>query len=352
MGNRVIFPILCKRKFESGKYLRFVLSLSFFTMLLATAEAAETERYEGTRKLMGVQFKIVVYSDNETKAAEAIEAAFERVRQIETRISDYRPTSEINQLCATAPHSTWQEVSNDVWEITNKSIELSKTSGGAFDITVGPLTKIWRYYRSRKQLPDLELLNKARQSVGHTLVKLDQQQKKLRLTKPGMRLDFGGIGKGYAADKALDVLKSFGIKSALIDASGDIVASEAPPGKNAWTVKISKMKNQESSTTINLRHCAVATSGDAYQFLEVAGVRYSHIVNPRTGLGLTVQSQVTVIAATATDADSFASAVSVLGPKNGIKLVNSIDAVEAQVLFLEHPAGDLKTCRTNKFPVE
>ena len=331
----------------------FVALLVIFVLPSFASTCAALEdlsRYEGSKKCMGVEFKIVVYANTRASATTAIEAAFERIDQIESRLSDYRASSEVNQLSASSPHDEFQDVSIDLWNVACHANQISRKTNGTFDVTVGPLTKIWRYARSRKKLPDQRLLDDAKRAVGYQNVEFDHTNKRLRLTHKDMRLDFGGIGKGYAADQAMKVLKNNGITSALVDASGDIVASGPPPGKPAWVVAIKNLRDGNSQSSVNLCNQSIATSGDAFQFLEIDGVRYSHIVNPKTGIGVTTQSQVTVIANSATLADSLASAVSVLGPEKGIKLIESFANVEAQVMYLANDSEEVAICKSSGFP--
>ena len=153
----------------------------------------------------------------------------------------------------------------------------------------------------------------------------------LRFKVDGMRLDFGAIAKGFACDEAITVLKKHGITSALVDGGGDICVSAAPPGKPGWRIQIEPEKPGEPAPLLVLEDCAVATSGDRYRFVEIDGKRYSHIVDPRTGLGLTSRLTVTIVAPNATDADAVASAVSVLGVKDGLKFVESVKGLEGMV---------------------
>ena len=211
----------------------------------------------------------------------------------------------------------------------------SEASGGAFDVTVGPVVKLWRRTRRTRELPDPADLAAARERVDWNAVALDERDRTVTIARPGVRLDLGGIAKGYAADAALAALREHGITRALIDAGGDLVAGDPPPGGDGWTVAVG-----EGGETLALANAAIATSGDAYKFTEVAGVRYSHIVNPRTGLGLTDQSTVTVLAGDGMTADALASAVSVLGPGAGVALLERAESAEGRV---ETPEGVRQT---------
>ena len=349
--NEFIHTTTISERRVSAKLIIALLVFFVLTGFVSTCGAFdELSRFEGTKKCMGVEFKIVVYADTAENASKAIEAAYERIEQIESRLSDYRASSEVNQLSASSPHEEFQDVSVDLWNVACRAYQISRKTDGAFDVTVGPLTKMWRYARTRKKLPDQRMLDEAKRAVGYEYIEFDHTKKRLRLTHRDMRLDFGGIGKGYAADQAIKVLKDNGIASALVDASGDIVASDPPPGKPAWVVAIKNLRDRDSQTSVKLFNQAIATSGDAFQYLEIDGVQYSHILNPKTGIGVTTQSQVTVIANSATLADALASAVSVLGPEKGINLIESIENVEAQVMFLHNDRDDVANCKSSGFP--
>jgi thiamine biosynthesis lipoprotein len=189
-------------------------------------------------------------------------------------------------------------VSDDLRDVLRAAVAVSEASDGAFDVTVGPLVALWRAARATGRLPDAAALEAARAKVGWR--KLEVRGNHVELA-PGMRLDLGGIGKGYAADAALATLRARGVERALVDIGGDLALGEGP-----WTVRVAGEPRE-------LERCGVAASGDTERFVEVDGVRYSHLLDPRTGLGLTHGIEVTVIAPTATEADAWASAASVLG---------------------------------------
>jgi thiamine biosynthesis lipoprotein len=210
---------------------------------------------------------------------------------------------------------------------------LSRRTDGAFDVTVGPLTKLWRRARRRGEFPANDLLLEARAATGYRNLRLDAAAKSAELLVPNMRLDLGGIAKGYAADEALASMAALGVTRAIVNAGGDVVAGNAPPSETGWRIGVASLERDSSpSRFLNIANCAVATSGDVWQFVEIDGVRYSHILDPRTGLGLTGRSSVTIVAPNGIAADSLASAVSVLGPRAGLKLVEETAQTEALVL--------------------
>ena len=295
---------------------------------------SEWTRFEFTQVHMGTEFKILLYAPDADAAAQASNAAFERISTLDTIMSDYNPGSELMQLCEHAGGPA-EHVSDDLFRVLSQAQELSRRSNGAFDVTVGPVIRLWRQARARGQLPDPARLGQALKLVGYQNLRLDTRNRTAELLKSGMLLDLGGIAKGYAADQAVAILKARGIPRALVAGAGDIAAGAPPPGRDGWVIEVAPLDPQDkiAPSLFLLHDGAVSTSGDSGQHLEVAGVRYSHIINPKTGLGLTGQSSVSVVAANGISADSLATAVSVLGPARGLELIKSYPG--AGVLFAE-----------------
>jgi FAD:protein FMN transferase len=274
---------------------------------------------------MGTRFRIVLYAVNEATARDAARAAFERIVALDNCMSDYKPGSELMRLCAKAGGEP-VPVSPELFTVLAKAQEVAEKSGGAFDVTVGPVVHLWRLARRTQRLPDTEKLAKARALVGYRNVRLDAATRTVQLLKPGMQLDLGGIAKGYADDEVLALLKQKGIAAALVAAGGDIAVSGAPPDKAGWDIAIVPLDPGDPSPHLVLHDSAVSTSGDAEQFVEIGGVRYSHIVDPRTGLGLIGHSQVTVVARRGIDSDSLTKVAAVLGPEKGLPLIEGAGA--------------------------
>jgi FAD:protein FMN transferase len=295
-----------------------------------------------------------VYGSDSSVANKAAEAAYARVRVLNGIFSDYDGSSEIRRLCEASGPGRPVKVSNELFTVLEASLRLSRETDGAFDVTVGPLTKLWRRARRQEVMPEPERLATERKLVGYKLVRLDPMSKSVELLRDNMRLDFGGIAKGYAADEALKVLAEHGFNRVLVDASGDITAGDPPPDAKFWVVAIEALRRRSTDQKVleeepegsagidsvpRLKICnqAVATSGDAYQSVVIGGRRYSHIVNPETGLGLNQRSSVTIIAPTGMMADALASAVSVLGPASGIALLEEPHwcGTDGYVMFAE-----------------
>ena len=269
-------------------------------------------RFEFSRPLMGTEFRILLYTRDSLLARQAAEKAFLRVDALEKIFSDYREDSEVTAICAGAGSKKWQKVSPELCYLTQYSKDLSKLTDGAFDVSTGALTKLWRKAFRQKQLPDIRELKVAKSTSGYEKIDLDVKKNKIRLLKSGLQLDFGGIAKGYAVDQALFELRKAGINSALVDGGGDIAAGNAPPGKDGWEIEyLAPGEDGPITKKISICGVAVATSGDTYRYLEWDGKRYSHIIDPRTGIGLTNRRIVTVFAPTCTMADAWATAISV-----------------------------------------
>jgi thiamine biosynthesis lipoprotein len=303
-----------------------------------TAVAAELERFEFTQVEMGVPFKFLLYAPDKVTAKGAFDTAFLRVAELNRALSDYDSNSELSRLSATSPSAAPVPLSADLWLMLDRSQTLARQSDGAFDVTVGPLVRLWRRARRQKEMPPADRLAEARAAVGYQHLQLDSDSRSARLLVPNMRLDLGGIAIGYAVDEAMKVLRERGITRALIDASGDILASDPPPGKSGWTVSVIPLSEDGTPTRdVLLVNAAISTAGDAFQHVVIDGRRYSHIVDPRTGLGLSDHTGVTVIAKDCLTADGLDTAVNVLGPEAGMKLVESTAGAE---VFIVRNTGD------------
>jgi thiamine biosynthesis lipoprotein len=316
-----------------------------------TRPDAALQRYEFQQPHMGTMFSITLYAPDEMKAREASDAAFTKVSDLDRTMSDYDPESELMQLCR-KPFGQPVRVSAELFDVLQKSQRVADLSGGAFDVTVGPVVRLWRRARRTGEMPDAEMLARARAAVGWKKLKLNARDQTVTLTVTNMQLDLGGVAKGYAADAALAVSKSHGISRALVAASGDIAVGDAPPGQSGWRVSVGALGSDPASKapvahTLLLENAAVSTSGDAEQFVVIEGKRYSHIVDPRTGIGLTERLQVTIVSRRATETDAFATAVSVLGAETGLRVVDSQSGLAA--LLLVKQGDGLKTLTSREW---
>ncbi len=289
------------------------------------------KRFQYSHRQMGTQIGLVFYDENKAKADSAAQLVFKRIDELNSRLSNYLPDSEINSL-SNKPFMK-VPVSNDLFYILKQSDNFSKKTKGAFDVTLGPLIELWRKARDNKQLPGIQEIRTAMVKTGSGNLQLPSKNV-VELTKVGMQLDVGGIGKGFAADEAIKILKNNGVNAALVDMGGDITVSDAPPDKDYWILGFSyyDKNGKEVFQKIKLKNRAVATSGDLYQYVVIDNMRYSHIIDPRSGRALSNNIQVTTIAPNGTMADAYASALSVLGVEEGKRVVSKTDGLEVFVV--------------------
>lgn len=330
---------------------RWIVAAAFLVLALPTLCSAEETRFAKTEIHMAVDVEIVVYAENQAAADKAFQAGFARIAELNKKLSDYDADSEVSQLSNSAGSSTAVRLSDDLFAVLKASQELSRASGGAFDATVGPFTKLWRRARRQKELPSAERIAEAREATGFAHLKLNESERTATLLKPGMRIDLGGIAKGFAVDEALKAIRQTGITKALVRASGDIVAGDAPPGQPGWIVGLAPLDpDEEPSVFIALLNNAVSTSGDSRQHLIVDGRRYSHLIDPRSGSPVEGRSAVSVIAPTGMQADSLASAVSVLGPKEGLRLIERTEKAAMRGIWETSPTEPLTIVESARFP--
>lgn len=335
---------------EAKGHIAAVLTglIVFLTGCSTTKQPKSLSRFEFTQPQMGVPFRIVLYAPDEATAKAAATAAFKHISALNDILSDYETDSELNQLSRTSGQDRWVKVSEHLWTLLRRSQEMARASDGAFDVTVGPCVTLWRKARREKEAPDEKRLMEARAAVGFQKLLLDPEQRAAKLLVPGMKLDLGAIAKGYGVDQALLVLRTNGIRHALVAGAGDLAVSGAPPGSKGWRIELATFDetNGPASSFVFLSHAALATSGDTFQHLEWKGKRYSHILDPRTGVGLTDHSLVTVIAPDCITADSLATAVSVMGP-SGMPLVEKAPRVSARIL--RAPEGKVECYKSERW---
>ena len=313
-----------------------ICSIFLSCIFTLATDAQDLERYQFRSNHMGSQFTIILYSDSEEKAALVSQGAFNLIEEINQVMSDYLPKSELNRLSATSGTNREVKVSESLYRILKTSKEISKQTEGLFDVTIGPLTRAWRMTRMmpKPELPDEEELNDLLKRVGYEYIHLDEENGTVLLEKEGMSIDLGGIAKGYAAERAVEYMSGRGIHLSLLDAGGDITLGEAPPGRNYWEVAIPVQKGSNGShIRLGLQNQTVTTSGDMFQYVEIDGVRYSHIIVPKTGLGSTRQQQASVISDNGMYADAYASALTLMEPEEGLRLIESIPNTEA-IIFV------------------
>lgn len=284
----------------------------FSLSISCLAVAGAMEKYSFERPLMGTKFSVVCYAKNREMAEKAAEAAFANAEEINAAASDYLPHSELS-LLSSKPVGIPVPLSPLLFDLLDHSRRLAEATDGAFDPTLGPMTKLWRETRLSGRLPEPEALAAARTASGWRHFTLDPEARTITLLRENMAFDLGGIAKGYAADLMLETLGEAGISQALITAGGDIRVGEAPPGREGWNVALKTFDVGKNEEILTLFNAAVSTSGDLHQSVEIDGVSYSHILDPATGLGLTRRIAASVIADEAKLSDALATAACVLG---------------------------------------
>lgn len=296
---------------------------SLLTWLMFSHLLIAEERYEFERPLMGTLFRIQTYASSREEALKAASAAFAEAEAINETASDYIADSELLSL-SKKPVGAPLPVSSRLFSLIAQARDMAELTGGAFDPTLGPYTKLWRESRRRKQLPSDDMLKLARGSCGYQRLNCDRNNSTITLQVSGMRLDLGGIAKGQAADAMLAVFFRHKLPSTSITAGGDVRLGAPPPMQKGWNVGVRTFDRNKDSETLVLSHCAVSTSGDLQQAIEINGKRYAHIIDPLTGLGLTRPVAATVIAPTAAQSDALATACCVLPQHKARDLIKAI----------------------------
>ena len=330
--------------------------LGALQMALAQAPAGDEpralQRFVFEKAEMGLPFRITLFATDELTAGAAANAAFARVGALNAVLSDYDDESELSRLSRTSGSGKAVPVSDDLWAVLERGQAMAERTDGAFDVTVGPLVNLWRRARRKQELPSPELIAEMRGRVGFRYLKLDGRMRTAELLIPEMRLDVGSIGKAYAVDAALAVLKARGITRALVGGSGDMAAGDPPPGLPGWRIEVAALDapGAPPPRIVHLANRGIATSGDVFQKVEIDGKRYSHIVDPHTGLGLTDHSLVTVVARDCFTANGWTTSVSVLGPARGVKLLDETPGIAG--LLVRKPGGEVEFIESREWKAE
>ena len=310
------------------------LALALFANTLTAAEPLR--RYQAREPHMGVDVTITLYAPSEAVATDAVKAAFRRIADLNKVFSDYDPDSESMRLCAATSVGQPMPISEDLFVVLTAARSWSEKTDGAFDVTVGPLVDLWRRSRRTKKLPTPEAVKEAQQRVGYQHVRLLADPPRAALDRETMRLDFGAIAKGYAAQEAVKTLTKMGLPRCLVAIAGDIAAGDAPPDAPGWKIGIAPPNaDADPSRYLKLVKACVSTSGDSYQYVEINGRRYSHIVDSRTGLGLTHRCSVTVVSPSGSTSDALDTAATILGAERGAKLIEDTEGAAGLLIFGE-----------------
>lgn len=307
-----------------GKLVVVVCVIIAVSLSVVAIQRFRVKPLKQTEMIMGTLVEITVIPANE----KAIKEAFEALKKVDALMSTYKEDSEISILNREGK----AQVSQQTLEVIEDAIEFSKLTKGAFDITVKPLINLWKKAEKEEKVPTEQEIEKAILLVGYDKIVIEGNQ--VRLEKEGMQIDLGGIAKGYAVDKAIEALKKNGIKRALVNAGGDLYALGKALRGERWSIGIQDPREKDKIIdTIKVKDKAVATSGDYRRYFTLEGKRFSHIVNPKTGLTVQdVPMSVTIVGPDATTTDALSTGVFVLGPEEGMKLIESLPEVEGMII--------------------
>ncbi|WP_407479796.1 FAD:protein FMN transferase [Elizabethkingia miricola] len=291
------------------------------TLLLCTISISAQVQRSRLVTLMGSRFQITLVDNDSISAERNIDKAIAEITRIENLISEWRPETQISQVNQNAGIKPIK-VDKEVFDLTKKGIYFSKLTDGAFDISIVAMDKIWKFDDSMDELPSEQAIKESVRHVGYQNIILDSTNSTIFLKNPEMKIGFGSIGKGYAADKTRDLMKSMGVKAGIIDASGDISTWGTQPDGKPWAIGINNPFNDHKmAAVLYFKENAVTTSGSYEKYAEIHGKRYSHIMNPKTGYPSTGLTSVTITGPNATMANGFSTSVMVLGVKDGLKLL-------------------------------
>ena len=277
---------------------------------------------------MGNRFEISVVSEDEIWAERKIEEAVADILRIEALLTTFKEDSQTNQINAQAGIAP-VKVDHEVFELIRRSLRISALTQGAFDITYGSIDKsLWNFDTHMTSLPDAETARRMVQLINYRNVILNETEKSVFLKQKGMRIGFGGIGKGYAAEMAKRLLLKKGVENGVVNASGDLTTWGKQPNGEPWTIGIAdpNAKNQPFSY-LNISNIAVATSGNYEKYALINGIKYSHTIDPKTGLPVTGIKSVTILSANAEIADAMATPVTVMGVRVGLDMINQMQGV-------------------------
>lgn len=316
-------------KFWRSSLGKLGLGVVIALVVLFTGLAIQRQKVQPLKRsqmIMGTMVEITVMPPDE----QAIEAAFEEMKKVDTLMSTYKENSEVSILNREGEN----HLSTETLQVIGEAINFSEITGGAFDITCRPLINLWKKAKKEQVIPSPQEIKEALSLVGYEKIKILPEGDVVRFKQKGMQIDLGGIAKGYAVDRAIEALRKNGIRRALVNAGGDLYALGNGPGGEKWKVGIQDPREEDKLLgIIKVKDVGVATSGDYQRYFTIEGKRLSHIVNPKTGQTVQdVPMSVTVIAPHATTTDALATGVFVLGPQKGMELIESLPQVEGMIV--------------------
>lgn len=291
------------------------------------------KEFRKIQKLMGNQFEITVVDTNEIVAKEHLEAAVLEIRRIENLLTTFHEESQTNQINKNAGIKP-VKVDLEVFNLIERSLRISKMTDGYFDISYGSIDKkFWNFDREMKELPDPERIKEHLKLVNFQNILLNYEESTVFLKEKGMRIGFGGIGKGYAAEMGKQLLQKRGVNSGVVNASGDLTTWGTQANGKPWTIGIANPDNARLPFSyMNIADMAVATSGSYEKFVRIGGKKYSHTINPKTGMPVSGIKSTTIICPNAEIADALATPVTIMGIEKGIGMINQIHQVECIII--------------------
>lgn len=308
----------------------FLIALLIYMTSLCAAEAGEGI-FKKSKTLMGTEMEITVVSADEKKAYTAIEAAFAEIRRIEELMSTYIPESQLSKINSAAGKKA-VKVDEELIRLIKRATEYSEMTEGGFNIAVGPLIKLWKVTEGGN-IPSNDEIRKAKELINYKDIAVDEKKSTVYLRKKGMRIDLGGIAKGYASDRAEIVLKNNGIVSGIVAVAGDINAFGKKVDGNMWRIGIQHPRKKDAFLgIIELEDEAVSTSGDYERFFIKDGKRYHHIIDPKTGEPAGKCQSVAIVAKEATATDALSTGIFVMGPEKGMELIERLPDVEGIII--------------------
>jgi FAD:protein FMN transferase len=296
---------------------------------------AQTEmaQYQEARRLMWTKFEIVAYGTERSRLVEAANAAFEEIDRLDRQLSNYSQASELSYINRNAAGGE-VTVETELFELLKLALDYSRTTEGAFDITVGPLMKAWGFFKGAGRLPSADELKAVLAKTGYEHVRLNPQKRTIRFDRQGVELDLGGIAKGYAVDKAAEILRESGVTAALITCGSSIYAIGAPPRQAAWRVEVSNPLDPANAVmSLELKDNALSTSGCYEKIFTLGGKTYCHIMNPRSGQPIDDMLSATVITRRGVDAEVFSKVLMVQGVEKSKEFVKRQKGLRAIICF-------------------
>lgn len=293
----------------------------------------ELKLVKRSMKLMGNQFEITIGNKEESEAEDLIALAVEEIRSIEKRLTSFSDTSEthlINSHAGIKPVA----VSSETIALIKRANRISEITQGAFDLSYGSIDKrLWNFDKTMTSLPDEQTARQMVQLINYRNIVIDDQNTTVFLKEKGMRIGFGGIGKGYAAEKAKTLLKKMGVDSGIVNASGDLSTWGTQPDGKPWTVGIAHPDHRHYAFShINISDMAIATSGNYEKYVIIGGKKYSHTIDPRTGLPVSGIKSVSIICPNAELADAMATPVTIMGIEAGINMINQLKGMACIII--------------------